>query len=233
MSRDYSMEDYERDMDCMGQSGGVSSKDFLIGWGIDMRLISKLGMFEFIREAGDGEALVREAIQKESIESQIEREKVLDYIDAWLRGRGGRAKYAASVISSESGQKFEALGQHVAGLIFEEEETHYRDVVEDVSSKYFPIDKPEPVPAYIRSSDINAGRKKRPEKAQAGFCIGSLPSAPSPKLDVNINVNGHHVRTLQTYGGGITSQSMGISHSQSMGIGHSVSMGMGGTISQA
>lgn len=219
MSRDY-MKDYERDPDCMGQSGGVSSKDFLIGWGIDMRLVSKLGMFEFIREAGDGETLVREAIQKESIESQIEREKVLDYIDTWLQERGGRAKYAASVISSESGQKFEALGQHVAGLIFEEEETHYRDVVRDVSSRYFPIDNPEPVPAYIRSCDINAGRKKSPEKAQAGFCIG-----PSPKLDVNINVNGQHERTYRTYAGGRASQSMG--------IGHSVSMGMGGTISQA
>lgn len=180
-----------------GRKDNRGSKDILVGWGIDMRLVSKLGMFEFIREAGDGKKLVKFAIGKESIDSQIDREKVLDHIDRWLWNRGGKAEYAASVINSESGQDFRALGKNMAGLVFRESATRCREAAEDAASRYFPIDSPRVVPVYVSNDSMYEGeaedaQDKAPVKSggenghqEQSFSIGGRDA----RLDINVHVD--------------------------------------------
>lgn len=191
------MSSYDREDRYDGRKDNRGSKDILVGWGIDMRLVSKLGMFEFIREAGDGKKLVKFAIGKESIDSQIDREKVLDHIDRWLWNRGGKAEYAASVINSESGQDFRALGKNMAGLVFRESATRCREAAEDAASRYFPIDSPRVVPVYVSNDSMYEGeaedaQDKAPVKSggenghqEQSFSIGGRDA----RLDINVHVD--------------------------------------------
>lgn len=220
----YDREDrYDRRKDNWG------SKDILVGWGIDMRLVSKLGMYEFIKEAGDGERLVKSTIYKESIENQLDKEGVLDHIDRWLRDRGGRAKYTASVMRSESGQEFEPLGEDIVGLVFKESATRCREAAEDAASRYFPIDSPGAFPVYTRSGSLYRGdiKKKQEEDEKTSSSRKDCKGQAVPMGDERLNAP---VPNSSGKSYNIPSYTIGEHHSPSFGGAISVS-GAGGNIS--
>ena len=155
-------ERYDRYDRRSSRDGSCESREVLVGWGIEMGRVSKLGMYRLIEAAGDSRKLIQYAIRKDTADSQSELEKVLDRIDDWLRQKEGcRAGYAASVIK-KSGHSFENLGGCMAGVLFDKEGDRCRAIAEKAASEYFPLDKPGAVPVYVRTGGMYAGEMPKP-----------------------------------------------------------------------